>query len=169
MKSAADVQIIGEILKREGGDTFTNDPADAGGATRWGVTQNTLAAHRGHPVTVQDVQTLTRGEAEEIYYARYLKPFDGLPEPLRENVIDMGVNAGVDRATRLLQQLVGADVDGVMGPRTRVLAAQASWNDGYCYMRLAFYESLIERAPTQMRFRKGWRTRALSFRKERVP
>lgn len=164
MKSAADIQIIEGILKREGVD-FTDDPVDAGGPTKFGITLKTFAAFRGGQVTQRDVEQLTRDEAAEIYAARYLRPFDGLPEPLRENVIDMGVNAGVDRATRLLQQLIGAEVDGVMGPRTRVQAAQAHWNEGYCYMRLAFYESLIERKPSQMRFRNGWRTRALSFRK----
>lgn len=160
-----DAAIIDEIVQREGGDVFTNDPVDAGGPTKFGVTQRTLARWRGHPVTADDVQNLERPEAEQIYFALYIKPFDGLPLSLRDNAIDMGVNAGVDRATRLLQQLIGATVDGVMGPQTRVLASQASWNEGYCYMRLAFYEALIERKPSQIRFRNGWRTRALSFRR----
>lgn len=158
-----DTDIINGIIDRES-EQYTDDPLDRGGPTKFGITISTLAAHRGHPVTPDDVKSLERPEAVEIYAARYIRPFDGLPEALRINVLDMGVTSGVWRATRLLQQLVGATVDGAMGPETRRLAALGDWKDGYCYMRIAFYESLVEKDQSQMRFRKGWRNRALSFR-----
>ena len=53
--------MIDRLLEREGG--FVNHPADRGGATNWGVTQGTLAAWRGYPVSVADVHALTRDEA----------------------------------------------------------------------------------------------------------
>lgn len=158
----SDRKIVDAILLHEG-EVYTNDPLDAGGPTKFGITLDTLSRHRGHAVSADDVRALSRDEAAEIYEQRYIRPFDGLPIGLRENVIDMGVNAGLSRATKLLQQLVGADVDGALGPQTIRLAMNGDWNTGYCYMRLAFYEHLIENKPSQKRFRNGWRKRALSF------
>lgn len=163
--TADDAAIIDLLLVHEG-SAYTNDPADAGGPTRWGITQANLASWRGHVVTPADVQALTRDEAAAIYRAQYLRPFDQLRPPLRVNVIDMGVNAGVRRATVLLQQLVGVEVDGWIGPQTVAAVATrdlAVWNVLYVGMRLHFYEELIVRLPNNQKWRHGWRARALSF------
>lgn len=160
-----DEQIIATILLHEG-STYTNDPDDAGGPTKFGITLAELTAWRGHPCTADDVRDLTRDEAATIYRARYLRPFDMVPNPLRINVVDFGVNAGVRRATITLQEMVGATVDGWIGAET-VRLAQAryttDWNDLYVGFRLAFYEGLILAKPTQIKFRNGWRSRAFSF------
>ena len=37
-------EMIERVLIREGRDTYTNDPSDAGGPTKWGITQGALAA-----------------------------------------------------------------------------------------------------------------------------
>jgi lysozyme family protein len=159
-----DDQIIAAILLHEG-SAYTNDPADAGGPTKWGITLAELQEwHRGRTITAADVAALTREEAEAIYQMKYLRPFDSLPDPLRVNVIDMGVNAGIQRATLLLQELVGATVDGWVGPETaRLTVAFASVNTSYVAVRLLFYEDLIVRKPTNRKWRRGWRARALSF------
>lgn len=158
-----DAQIIAGILVHEG-SAYTNDPADAGGPTRFGITLVNLSSWRGRPCTAADVQRLTPAEAEAIYRAQYLRPFDRLGDPLRVNVIDMGVNAGVGRATRLLQQMVGATVDGWIGPETITrITRTVDWTDLYVGFRLAFYEDLIVRKPTNLKWRPGWRRRALSF------
>jgi len=157
-----DTEIVERILLFEG-SKYTDDPDDAGGPTRWGITQAVLAEWRGTITTPQDVQLLTREEAAAIYAHRYIRPFDGLPDPLRLNVVDMGVNAGVPRATILLQQTVGATVDGKLGPETKRLAAVTSWSPLFTGVRIAFYEDLIRAKPSQMKYRRGWRRRALSF------
>jgi lysozyme family protein len=160
-----DEQIIATILLHEG-STYTNDPTDAGGPTKYGITLAELSAWRGHSCTADDVRDLSRDEAAAIYRARYLRPFDMVIDPLRTNVIDFGVNAGVRRATFTLQAMVGATVDGWIGAETvrltKVRSATA-WNDLYVGFRLAFYEHLIEIKPTQVKFRGGWRNRAFSF------
>jgi lysozyme family protein len=130
-----------------------------------------LALWRGRPVTAADIKALTRDEAANIYRAQFVRPFDGLPEPVRVNIIDMGVNAGVRRAAMLAQQMIGAGVDGDIGPDSRRLFAARTgdeWNDLFVGFRLAFYERLIEANKSQIRFRKGWRARALSFYKGRA-
>ena len=159
-----DDTIIALILSHEG-SAFTNDPHDAGGPTKYGITQANLASWRGHAVTIDDVRNLTRDEAAAIYRAQYIRPFDMLRGQLRVNVIDMGVNAGVRRATVLLQQMAGATVDAWIGRETlaalAVLADMA--NPLYVGMRIAFYEDLIQSKPKNIKWRRGWRSRALSF------
>jgi lysozyme family protein len=75
----------------------------------------------------------------------------------------MGVNAGLVRATKLLQQTLGVAVDGALGPRTIAAATSADWNALYTGVRIAFYERLIENDPSQIVWRNGWRNRGLSF------
>lgn len=160
-----DQQILDLILLHEG-SAYTNDPADAGGPTKWGITQAVLSTWLGRQATIADVKALDRPTAESVYRALYIKPFIGLLEPLRTNVIDMGVNAGVRRATILLQQMVGATVDSWIGAETLKLLAKNDpnvWDVLYVGFRLAFYEDLIIAKPTNMKWRNGWRNRALSF------
>ena len=161
----SDDAIIATILAHEG-SVYTNDKADSGGPTRYGITLANLTSWRGQPCTADDVRQLTKAEAEAIYRGQYIRPFDTLPEPLRINVIDMGVNAGVGRATKLLQQMVGTDVDGWIGTETlKAITSGVDWNALYCGFRLAFYEDLILARPKDRKFRNGWRRRALSFLK----
>jgi lysozyme family protein len=157
-----DDDILIMIIAAEG-STYTNDPLDPGGPTKFGITLRMLQRWRKGGVTAKDVEALSRAEAEAIYRAWFIRPFAELPDGLRQNVIDMGVNAGDGRAIRLCQQLIGADVDGTLGPQTVALSKIRDWNDGYSVMRIAFYERLIEKNPTQIKWRRGWRNRALRF------
>jgi lysozyme family protein len=151
------------ILLHEGG-VFTNYAADRGGPTKWGITIPVLSKHRGRKCTAEDVRLLTRDEAASIYITNYISPFR-LMEPtiFRANVIDMSVNAGLTRGVRLMQQTIGAKVDGDIGPETIKLAKSRDWNALYVGVRLAFYERIIENDPTQIVWRNGWRRRGLSF------
>jgi len=163
----SDYEIVRMILLHEGIDgEYTDDPDDAGGPTRFGITIPVLALHRGVPassLTAHDIQNLSREEAESIYIARFIHPFVEIADPLRANVIDMGVNAGQRRATILLQQCIGAGVDGIVGNETRILSHRREWNDLYVGSWLAYYERLIENSRSQIKWRRGWRNRALSF------
>ena len=168
---------IGEIiLKHEGG--FVNDPVDRGGATNLGITQATLSDWRGHKVTVNDVRNLTEEEAREIYSTRYLAnpKIDWLPFPHPQVLVfDMAVNHGPGRAIKLLQTTINKagfgpiSVDGGMGPATKAAAERAQSEMGNYFQnaiveeRKAFYERIIERSPSQERFRRGWMNRAESF------
>lgn len=158
-----DQSIIDMILRHEGG-RYTNDPLDRGGPTRYGITMPVLALYYGRPVSVSEIQNLSMATASAVYRALFVAPFARLPDPLRLNVIDMGVNAGQRRAVLLLQQTIGADVDGALGPQTlRLTTSRVDWSLLYTGVRLAFYEGLVVANPSQVRFRNGWRNRALSF------
>lgn len=126
-------KIIDDILRVEG-SAYTNRASDAGGPTKYGITQRTLARHRGRPVTPEEVAALTEAEARAIYYEDYVvnPGFLGvlkLSERIGVEVIDSGVNCGVGRASEWLQRCLNvfnrqqsdyADirVDGDVGPAT---------------------------------------------------
>jgi lysozyme family protein len=114
--------------------TYTDDPADGGGPTRWGITQATLATWRDHPVTAEDVRELSRTEALAILRARYVTEpgFDKLvaiDTGVGMEAIDTGVNMSQTTAARWLQRALNVlnrrgkgwpdiRVDGRCGPKT---------------------------------------------------
>lgn len=126
-------EVIDAIIAVEG-EEFTDDPHDLGGATKYGITQATLSAHRGFQVSKSEVRSLTEAEAREIYRDMYITGpgFDRVYEvsgAVGLEVIDTGVNLGVVYAARFLQQSLNALnnaqklypdllVDGRVGTRT---------------------------------------------------
>lgn len=162
--------LIDDILRREGG--FVDHPDDRGGATNFGITQDTLAQWRGRPVSVDEVRTLTPDEAAEIYAARYvLNPrFDGIEhDDLAALVVDCGVNHGPARAARWLQSAAGVAVDGMVGPVTLGAVNQQDGATLYRAVlaeRCRFYGRLITRDPSQAVFAAGWANRVAEFIEE---
>ena len=153
--SASNAQTsIERILAHEAG--YVNNPKDPGGPTNRGITMATLAAWRGHAVTKADVRALPEAEAVAIYRAEYWDRVhgDALPSGLDYAVVDFGVNSGVGRANRYLQQVLKArklyagDIDGIVG--TKTLAAIAALTSAtvaavirdLCAMRLRYLKTL---------------------------
>ena len=152
-------QIQSYILASEG-EQYVDHPSDPGGATRWGITFNTLKAWRGKPVTKQDVRNLTKKEALDIYEAQYWKAVgaDKLPEGLDYAVADYGINSGPARAVKDLQRVLGVTADGVIGVQT--LAALKGRStvkliEDLCERRLKFVQGLS----TYKTFGRGWKAR----------
>ena len=120
------------ILKVEG--DFVDHPADPGGATRFGITHQTLADYIGAPrsqVTVDQVRNLDWQTAREIYRKKYWNLIEGdaLPPALAILVMDVAVNSGVRAAIKNLQMALqtqdrSISVDGALGPQTRNAVAR---------------------------------------------
>jgi lysozyme family protein len=146
------------IFKAEGG--YSDNPADPGGPTNYGITLATLRAYEGDPnLTADDVKKLTPAVAKEIYRTAYWNRMQcgALPAGLDLEVFDFGVNSGPAESVKTLQRLVGVTQDGSVGPIT--LAAVAQFNVGdligrFAQARLAFYQSL-----NMPEFEQGWATR----------
>jgi lysozyme family protein len=159
MAAAGFDHCLGWILLREGG--FVDDPADRGGATNMGITRATLADWRGTDVTAEDVRALTRDEAGAIYRARYWAPIrgDDLPAGVDLVCLDAAVMSGTGRAARMLQQAVGATVDGAIGPLT-LEAVRAADPEAVIVAvsqaREDFYRAIARDDPSQLRFLNGW-------------
>lgn len=109
-------QIIAKIIEDEG-ERYTNDPRDAGGPTKYGITQMTLASWRGKPVTPEDVRLMQKPEAELIYRHMYfIEPgFSKLfPESkaIAAELMDTGVNMGPGVAAKMLQRALNVFNNG---------------------------------------------------------
>ena len=98
------------VLKWEGG--YVNHPSDPGGETNFGIAQ------KSHPDV--DIKNLREDQAMDIYREEYWNEIQGdeLPDAVAIAVMDYAVNSGVKRASRALQNLVHAEVDGQIGPLT---------------------------------------------------
>ncbi len=173
------------IVAREGG--FVNDPADPGGATKFGVTLATLRRLKRDltgdgRVDAADVRALTRRQAREIFIRDYYyRPrINDLPDDIQASVFDMYVNAGAN-AVKILQRLLRemghrVAVDGLIGPQT-IRAAQLAqqeagglFADAYAIARRNYYYALADRRRSLRKFARrrdggkgGWIRRAEEF------
>jgi lysozyme family protein len=148
------------VFAAEGG--YTNNPADPGGPTNFGITLADLKAWRNDPnLTAVDVQNMTKAEAQEIYRSKYWNPIQGndLPNGIDLITFDFGVNAGVRTSVKLLQTCLGVTADGSIGPIT-VAASKAADPRGviqsFTTRKMDYYRSL----PTWPTFGAGWTNRA---------
>lgn len=152
-------EILKLVLKEEGG--YVNDPADSGGATNRGVTQDNYNRYRDR--TNQDrrhVRYLTLEETETIYdtYWKDCKA-DQLPAGINIMHFDFAVNAGSRQAALTLQRCVGVLDDGVIGPKTLAAAIEKNGESlikAYAESRRSFYRNLAERRPKDRKFLNGW-------------
>jgi len=172
------------IVLKEGGAKVTNDAADHGGLTKWGITE---ARARAAGFT-RPMETMTLDEALEIYRVYFWRQpqFDlmaGVSEPLALFMLDIGINCGPAWPGRFLQRCLNVlnqqqrtwpdlSVDGQCGAMTRAAVATfkaARGADGEKVLlgmmrALASvrYIEIAEADPTQERFEFGWQ-RARAF------
>jgi uncharacterized protein (TIGR02594 family) len=153
------------ILEMEGG--YTNDSADPGGPTNFGITLADYARFRDQPIDPTSREALIHGlqhiplaDVEHIYLDRYWIPSgcQTLPPPLAFFHFDTAVNMGTGTAIRMLQLALDCPVDGIYGPQTQSAAVRlnpALSLAAYAKLRRTRYRSLA----TFPRFGRGWLTR----------
>ncbi|MBP0589268.1 hypothetical protein J8I87_05960 [Paraburkholderia sp. LEh10] len=140
------------LIGNEGG--YSNNSADPGGETMWGVTAR-VARAAGYAGPMKD---LPRDTAKAIAKRLYWDPLrlDELDARVAFQIFDANYNGG--HAVIWMQGAAGAKVDGLIGPAT-IAAVQATdplrfmlrWNA----LRLRYFTSL----QTWSTFGKGWANR----------
>lgn len=165
---------LATVLAHEGG--YVNDKTDRGGATNKGITQRVYDAwRRARALPPRSVAEISSTEVAAIYLTQYWNPAwcDKLPEQLGLIHFDAAVNHGVHRAVKLLQLAVGASDDGVMGRETMksletalAMMDEDAVTNAYLDERSDFYDEIVERDPSQVKFIKGWKNRLRSLRQE---
>ena len=148
-------EAIERVLKHEGG--YVNDPTDKGGETNYGISK------RAYPDL--DIKNLTKEDAKKIYYQDYwLKSYaDQLPTDVRYIHFDTAINMGLKRAAKLLQESIGGiAVDGIIGNQTLSNAPKTNLYK-YAIYRLAYYNKIIRRNNSQVKFIGGWTNRVLDI------
>jgi lysozyme family protein len=181
------IELIDALIGREGG--YVNHPADRGGPTRWGITEQVARAHgyRG------DMRVLGRAQAATIYRDAYwVDPgFDAVAQrypALAEDLFDIGVNMGTSVAAKFLQRCLNmfnsggahyADltIDSRLG-RLSLLSLDAFRQrrgeeggerllEAIRSLRGARYIDICEGNPTQEAFAYGWFGRMVELAKAR--
>ncbi|WOD19854.1 glycoside hydrolase family 108 protein [Paraburkholderia kirstenboschensis] len=140
------------LIGNEGG--YSNNAADPGGETMWGVTAR-VARASGYAGAMRE---LPRDTAKAIAKKLYWDPLrlDELDQRVAFQIFDANYNGG--HPVIWMQGAAGAKVDGLIGPAT-IAAVQATdplrfilrWNA----LRLTYFTSLN----TWQTFGKGWARR----------
>lgn len=161
---------ISYVLKHEGG--FVNDPADNGGATKFGISSRFLKSI-GMRHDVEFVRNLTLEQAKRLYfYHFYIKNRLNHVKSLRiaTKVLDIVVNVGNNKGIKIVQESANKwdcnlKVDGKMGNLTltavnKILARGEEEEMLRTLVKTlsSFYLSL-----NNTRFIKGWLIRANSL------
>ena len=161
------------VLGVEGG--LSNDKADHGGLTNYGVTQATYDNYRSRVrhLPQASVAGITLDEAADIYRQNYWKPIrgDNLPAPLDLCIFDAAVNSGVRQAVLFLQRGLGVDDDGLIGSDTLGAVTMDNQNGltprvvrDVLAQREFFYRKIVSNDPTQAKFLGGWLNRIKAVR-----
>jgi len=139
------------ILAHEGG--YSNDPADPGGETNYGISK------RAFPGI--DIKKLTRLQAIELYREHYWQPLkcDQLPSGTDLMAFDAAVQHGVPTAAKLLQQAAGVVADGHIGPITMAAVTKQGTCREFAARRMELYASLNH----FKRFGGGWSRRLMTI------
>jgi lysozyme family protein len=155
---------LAAVLAHEGG--YVNHPRDPGGATNRGVTQAVYDDWRsGRGLPARSVRHIAEDEVSAIYKRQYWDAVKGddLPAGVDYCVFDFAVNSGTNRASRYLQQAVGATPDGQIGPATLAAVGckpPSEVVEAICDARMAF----LKRLPTFDAFGRGWTRRVADVR-----
>jgi uncharacterized protein (TIGR02594 family) len=156
---------LAHVLEMEGG--YDEDPYDPGGPTNRGITLSEFVRDKGLELTSEnfaalkaELKAITPDTVRRIYRQNYWDAAScpELPPPLALFHFDAAVNQGVAGAARMLQQAVGAEVDGEVGPLTLAAVAGQPVEEtlaAYADVRRRRYRAL----PTFWRFGKGWLSR----------
>lgn len=163
---------VAVTLREEGG----NDVSSGGGdRTSRGIEQigDWDVWRQTHPGLPADVFDAPQDQILEIYKEQYWNPLfcDNLPNGVDLVVFDHGVLGGIGTSARLLQTIVGTDVDGEIGPLT--IAAAASIDpvtlvNTFCDGRQAYYNGLVAKNSKYQQDIKGWTNRVAAVRKDAI-
>jgi lysozyme family protein len=140
-------------LKFEGG--YSNDPDDPGGATNFGITQNTY-----DPTGVKNVKDITPAEVYSIYQesfwiAGHCDVLDTISTTLSLVHFDCGVNCGLREAVLILQRACNVTADGIFGPLTLQACKTTDalvLSNRELDQRAAFYQLLVTEKPELQKF-----------------
>jgi lysozyme family protein len=155
---------LARLLVHEGG--YTNDAADPGGPTNFGITIYDYRKYVKPDATAADVRAMKLDEAKAIYKTKYwaAQRCDELPSGVDYAVFDYGVNSGIGRSGKVLRRCLKL-ADTASAVTDEVIAAARAADAkalivAICDERLRFLQSLR----TWCVFGKGWGARVVEVK-----
>lgn len=171
------------VLRQEGG--FSDNPADHGGATNFGISLRFLRdlpidklKKYGifEPVSVETIRNLTLDQAKNIYFHEFWegKNFDKIIERnITAYLFDCCVNLGHSTGIRIMQQAICAakskrnavSEDGILGDATVIAINEVGIHllAPMIALRAGYYRFLANTYPRNGRFLDGWLNRTYGF------
>lgn len=162
-----------KLLKTEGG--YVNDPADKGGATKYGVTLDTWKKkgknqdkNNDGQVDAEDIKLLDLNDFKLILKIGYWDQCKGdyiKNQSIAEIIIDWNYLSGTI-APKEVQRILGLQIDGEIGTQTLLAinnADQAKLHASIKQARFDHIQRIIKSNPSQKKFEKGWNARIESF------
>lgn len=119
------------VLKYEGG--YTNNPADSGGPTNFGITLGDYKKYIDSKGTADDVRKMSVDQAKVIYKQRYWDALgcDDLPSGVDFTVFDYGVNSGLKRPQNDLKRFKDRSgtklINAINDERMNFLQGLSNW------------------------------------------
>lgn len=162
---------ITKTLEREGGSKYTETPGDAGGATKYGISQ------RSYPQL--NIKNLTEADAKAIYKRDYWDKVQGddiNSQDIAESIFDFAVNAGISTSIKIAQKSanrvlhIKLDVDGVIGGQTLAAInhsadvssiARDIFLSVFALEKIQRYADICNKNREQSKFLLGWVNRTL--------
>lgn len=175
--------------KNEG--LYANNKADTGGETYMGISRNNWPKWGGWPIidgikkqygTSASIinrygssNATLMAKVKEFYKTNFWYPLNlqlFTDQQLANNVYDFGVNAGIGRAAKFLQQAINSicgsvTVDGDIGNQTITSLSKLNQKqvyDAFNSLRKGFYDGIIRNNPSQAQFRNSWYSRIIPYK-----
>lgn len=169
---------LGFTLQYEG-NSYTDDPDDLGGATKYGITLG-FAKGTGDlqlfdvdgdgDIDKIDIKNLTPEVAHDAYKEFFWDALnlDNFNPKIAFLLFDMSVNHGKKNAIKMLQMAINKcgqdiDVDGGIGNQTLTALNECDPDEvaeQLLDVRKDFYYKITQKRPQNKKFLKGWLSRA---------
>ena len=165
-----------KTLTHEGG--YVNDPDDLGKETYKGISRashrnwsgwaiiNNYKAKSGFP-SILDNDSELQKQVELFYLYEFWLPLkaDQIANQITaDSIFDFAVNSGLKTTVLIVQSVIGAKADGIIGEQT--LQKLNSLDFGYfqpafTVSKISHYISIIQKRPANKKYLYGWIIRAL--------
>ena len=166
MKNTFLLHALPEVLEFEGSQ-FTDNSNDAGGPTRYGITQTDYNVHlKASGLPWQSVEFITMQQVDNIYYNMYWSPIHGddLPFPIDWITFDAGVNMGIQTAINMLEQAINFPEDSSITPALlnaiksdcSTLVGTHALKEKELSERLNRYNDIVAQHANDQEFLQGW-------------
>lgn len=161
------------VLKHEGSE-YVDHPLDSGGATKYGITLQTLVAIKGIGASKEDIKNLTIEEAKEIYRRLFWVPgkfgfisVQKVSDVLFDQSVLLGHSSSAKRAQIALKRLnKNIQITGKWDQNTIVTINSidpVEFGVEFIIECQEFFAALVATKPSQLIFIKGWLRRSHSL------